>query len=70
MVNPGRVPPGHGVLLWFEVDNFDAAVRRARSLHAETVEEAHLKLRAQHKKIWIRDPDGFVVVLAGPDGKT
>ena len=70
MVNPSAVPPGHRVLLWFEVNNFDAAVRRARSLHAEIVEEPHVNLRAHHKEIWIRDPDGFVVVLAGPDGKT
>ena len=70
LVNPGRVPPGLGVVLWFEVNNFDAAVRRARSLHAEIVEEPHVNLQAQHKEIWIRDPYGFVVVLAGPDGKT
>ena len=69
LVNRGAAPPGHGVLLWFEVNNFDAAVRRARSLHAEIVEEPHVNQQAQHKEIWIRDPDGFVVVLAGPDGK-
>jgi catechol 2,3-dioxygenase-like lactoylglutathione lyase family enzyme len=68
--NRGAVTPGHGVLLWFEVNNFDAAVRRARSLKAEIVEEPHVNLQAQHKEIWIRDPDGFVVVLAGPDGET
>ena len=70
LVNRGAAPPGHGVLLWFEVNNFDAAVRRARSLHAEIVEEPHVNQQAQHKEMWIRDPDGFVVVLAGPDGKT
>ena len=70
LVNRGAAPPGHGVLLWFEVNNFDAAVRRARALHAEIVEEPHVNQQAQHKEIWIRDPDGFVVVLAGPDGKT
>jgi hypothetical protein len=69
LVNRGAAPLGHGVLLWFEVNNFDAAVRRARSLHAEIVEEPHVNHEAQHKEIWIRDPDGFVVVLAGPDGK-
>jgi catechol 2,3-dioxygenase-like lactoylglutathione lyase family enzyme len=66
----GAVPPGHGVILWFEVNNFDAAVRRARSLKAEIVEEPHVNVQAQHKEIWIRDPDGFVVVLAGPEGET
>jgi len=70
LVNPSAAQAGHGVLLWFEVNDFDAAVRAARSLHAEIVEEPHVNLQAQHKEIWIRDPDGFVVVLAGPDGKT
>src|SRR5687768_6380212 len=28
------IPPGNGVLLWFEVDDFDAAVARAERLGA------------------------------------
>jgi hypothetical protein len=23
----------------------------------------------QHRELWLRDPDGFVVVLASPDGE-
>ena len=30
LVNANEARPGHGVLLWFEVDDFDAAVKRAR----------------------------------------
>ena len=70
LVNAEAAPPGHGVLLWFEVSDFDAAVVRARSLGAQIIEEAHVNPNAQHRELWIRDPDGYVVVLAGPDGET
>lgn len=70
LVNPDVAPCGHGVLLWFEVSDFDAAVARARSLRAPIIEEPHINPNAQHKEIWLRDPDGYVVVLAGPDGDT
>jgi hypothetical protein len=70
LVNADAVPPGHGVLLWFEVSDFDAAVQRARSLNAEIIEEPHVNPNAQQKEIWIRDPDGYVVVIAGPSDDT
>ena len=70
LVNPRKAKPGHGVLLWFEVDDFDAAVKRIRAARAEVVEEPHENPNAAHREIWIRDPDGYVIVLAGPDGET
>ena len=69
LVNADLAPPGHGVLLWFEVDDFDAAVERARSLRAEVIEEPHVNQAAAHMEMWIRDPDGYLVVIAGPDGE-
>jgi catechol 2,3-dioxygenase-like lactoylglutathione lyase family enzyme len=60
---------GHGVLLWFEVDDFDAAVERVRRLGARVIEEPHVNPAPQHREIWIQDPDGYVVVLASPDGE-
>jgi catechol 2,3-dioxygenase-like lactoylglutathione lyase family enzyme len=65
LVNPDAAPCGHGVVLWFEVDDFDAAVGRARSLRAQVVEEPHVNPNAGHREMWIRDPDGYVVVIAG-----
>jgi len=65
LVNADAAPCGHGVLLWFEVDDFDATVERARSLRAQVVEEPHVNPNAGHREIWIRDPDGYVVVVAG-----
>jgi len=61
-------PYGNGVLLWFQVDDFDAAIERARSLHADILEPPHVNANAQHCECWIRDPDGYVVVLASARG--
>jgi predicted enzyme related to lactoylglutathione lyase len=59
---------GNGVLLWFEVDDFDAAVARARKLGAPIVHDVHRNPNAGHRELWIRDPDGYTVVIASPDG--
>jgi catechol 2,3-dioxygenase-like lactoylglutathione lyase family enzyme len=69
LVNPDAAPPGHGVLLWFQVNDFDSAVERARALGAEVILEPHFNPAPQHREIWLRDPDGYVVVLASPDGE-
>ena len=69
LVNAGAAPPGHGVLLWFEVDDFDSAVARVRGLGAEIILEPHINPAPRHREIWLRDPDGYVVVIAGPDGE-
>ncbi len=69
LVNADAAPPGHGVLLWFQVDDFDSIVERARGLGAEIIEEPHVNLKPQHREIWLRDSDGYVVVVAGPDGE-
>jgi catechol 2,3-dioxygenase-like lactoylglutathione lyase family enzyme len=69
LVNAEAAPPGHGVLLWFQVDDFDSAVERARGLRAEIIEEPHVNPAPGHREIWLRDPDGYVVVIASPDGE-
>ena len=69
LINADAAPPGHGVLLWFEVGDFDAAVARARSLKAEVIEEPHVNPNAGHREMWLRDLDGYVVVIAGPEGE-
>lgn len=70
LVNANAAPPGHGVLLWFEVRDFDSVVERARALRAEIIEEPHINPGPQHREISLRDPDGHVVVIAGPDGES
>jgi catechol 2,3-dioxygenase-like lactoylglutathione lyase family enzyme len=69
LVHPDAAPVAHGVVLWFEVDDFDAAVGRARELGAVVVKDPHVNPAPEHREIWLRDPDGYVVVLASPDGE-
>jgi hypothetical protein len=68
--NPDASPVGLGVLLWFEVDDFLAAVKRARALKAEIVQEAAVNPNSQQPEIWLHDPDGYVVVVAGHEGES
>jgi catechol 2,3-dioxygenase-like lactoylglutathione lyase family enzyme len=70
LVDADAAPVGHGVLLWFQVDDFDAAVQRARRLGAEIIEEPHVNPAPRHREVWLRDPDGYVVVIASPDGES
>jgi catechol 2,3-dioxygenase-like lactoylglutathione lyase family enzyme len=60
------VPLGNGALLWFEVSDFDAAVQRARGAGALVERDVHVNPNAKQQEIWLRDPDGYLVVLAGP----
>jgi catechol 2,3-dioxygenase-like lactoylglutathione lyase family enzyme len=71
--DPASRPYGNGLLLWFEVDDFDAAVSRAAELEAEIVLPKHRNPPdgnggPNHWECWLRDPDGYTVVLASPDG--
>lgn len=70
--DPG-LPIGNGVLVWFEVDDFDAAVRRARALRAPIVLDVHpnppVGDGGPNREMWIKDPDGYTVVIASPDGE-
>jgi catechol 2,3-dioxygenase-like lactoylglutathione lyase family enzyme len=67
--DPATQPYGNGVLLWFQIDDFVPAVGRARALAAEILEEPHVNPNANHREIWLRDPDGYVVVLASARGE-
>jgi catechol 2,3-dioxygenase-like lactoylglutathione lyase family enzyme len=58
-------PFGNGVLLWFEVADFEAAVERVRATGAQVVTDVHTNPNARQPEIWLRDPDGYLVVLAG-----
>jgi catechol 2,3-dioxygenase-like lactoylglutathione lyase family enzyme len=59
-------PFGNGVLLWFEVADFENTVERVRATGAPIVTDVHTNPRARQQEIWVRDPDGYTVVLAGP----
>ena len=62
--NQSSTDRGNGVLLWFQVDDFTAAVARARMLEVKILEEPKINPNANHREVWLRDLDGYVVVLA------
>lgn len=65
MGTAGARPYGNGALLWFRTDNLDAAVQRAKAMQAEILEGPRFNPSARHRELWLHDPDGYVVVLAG-----
>jgi len=71
--NPNAKPYGNGVLLWFEIDDFDDAMARVSELNPEIIHPRHRNPPSgdggpNHWECWLRDPDGYTVVLASPDG--
>jgi hypothetical protein len=70
LVRPDAAPVGHGVVLWFQIDDFDAALARVRGLGAEVIEGPYVNPAPEHREIWLRDLDGYVVVVASRDGDT
>lgn len=66
--DPDAAPHGYGVLLWFQIDEFDAAIERARALRAEILDGPLVNANAQQRELWLRDPDGYVIVLASAQG--
>jgi catechol 2,3-dioxygenase-like lactoylglutathione lyase family enzyme len=71
--DPADRPYGNGVLLWFEIDDFDAAVARAVEMKADIFRPRHRNPPTggggpNHWELWLFDPDGYTVVLASPDG--
>jgi predicted enzyme related to lactoylglutathione lyase len=67
-------PYGNGVLLWFGVDDFEGVMARAAEMNAEVVMPRHRNPPEgeeggpNHWELWLRDPDGYTVVIASPDG--
>src|SRR5262245_6748878 len=66
--NPELKPYGNGVLLWFEIDDFDAAVKRIEELKPEIVLPRHRNPPdsdggPNHWECWMKDPNGYTVVI-------
>ncbi len=60
-------PAGRGVVLYFRVGQGLAdAVDRAREMGADIRQGPRWNELAHQEELWVRDPDGYTVVLAGP----
>lgn len=59
-------PIGNGVAVWFEAVEFETAVERARAAQARVQTDVHVNPNSGHREIWLRDLDGYLVVLSEP----
>src|SRR5262245_4848352 len=62
--SPDEAPPGNGLLLFFRVDDFDPALKRARGLVTRLEEEPHINPNTQTAEFSLRDPDGYYVTIS------
>jgi hypothetical protein len=63
-MSPGDGKPGNGLLLFFRVDDFDMALKRARTLIDRFEEEPHVNPNTQTREFSLRDPDGYYVTIS------
>ena len=64
LTSPDAATPGNGLLLFFRVDNFEVALKRARTLAARFEEEPNMNPNTQTREFSLRDPDGYYVTIS------
>ena len=64
LMSPDHATPGNGVLLFFRVDDFDQALKRARRLVPRFEEEPHTNPSTETNEFSVRDPDGYYVTIS------
>ena len=64
LMSPDEGTPGNGLLLFFRVDDYDIALKRARVLVDRFEEESHVNPNTQTREFSLRDPDGYYVTIS------
>jgi len=64
LASPAHAQPGNGLILFFRVDDFDAALLRARALANRLEEEANVNPATGTREFALRDPDGYYVMVS------
>jgi catechol 2,3-dioxygenase-like lactoylglutathione lyase family enzyme len=64
LTSPESATPGNGLLLFFRVDDFDRALKRARALVSRLEEEPHANPNTGTQEFALRDPDGYYVMIS------
>jgi hypothetical protein len=67
--SPETKPYGNGVVLWFMSEHVEQDYERAVQARAEVLEPIRVNPLANHLEFWLREPNGYVVVVAGPYGQ-
>src|SRR5262252_4296257 len=58
LTSPEQATPGNGLILFFRVDDFDAALLRARTIVTQLEEEPNVNSNTGTMEFALRDPDG------------
>jgi len=64
LMSPDEASRGNGLLLFFRVDDFGLALKRARSLVTRLEEEPHVNTNTRTKEFSLRDLDGYYVTIS------
>lgn len=67
LTSPEHAEPGNGLLLFFRVDDFDDALRRARDLVTALEQEPSVNPNTGTREFALRDPDGYRVMISALD---
>jgi catechol 2,3-dioxygenase-like lactoylglutathione lyase family enzyme len=63
LTSPEHATPGNGLILFFRVDDLDAALQRAGTLVLQLEEEPNMNPNTQTMEFALRDPDGYYVMI-------
>ena len=64
LMSPDVATPGNGLLLFFRVDDFDMALKRARALVSRFEEAPHTNPSTGTQEFALRDLDGYYVTIS------
>jgi catechol 2,3-dioxygenase-like lactoylglutathione lyase family enzyme len=64
LMSPDEASPGNGLLLFFRVDDFGLALKRARALVTRLEEEPHVNPNTRTKEFSLQDPNGYYVTIS------
>ena len=61
-------PPSSGIAVWFGDADLDAVLARIAAAGVDIAAGPLVNPNAQHREVWLRDPDGHLVVVSSPYG--
>lgn len=64
LTSPAIASPGNGLLLFFRVDDYEAALTRACALVPSFDEESHTNPNTRTREFAVRDRDGYYVTIS------
>ena len=64
LMSPDDGKAGNGLLLFFRVDDYEMALKRARALVDRFEEESHVNPNTETWEFSLRDPDGYYVTIS------